>query len=104
MTDSRFAVVDHRTGSTVATRATRNAARRYADRLDLAFGACRYYVREISAIPAFDAGAGQGLACSFSPETPTPAAALHAGTTRKDVLGKRNAHDDPFQDGRKDTL
>jgi len=44
-----YAVIDRHTGLTVRYHRTRQAARRHADRLDLMYGAIRYYVRIVTA-------------------------------------------------------
>jgi hypothetical protein len=41
-----YEVVDRQTGTVQGVYRTRNRARRHADRLDLHYGAIRYYVRE----------------------------------------------------------
>lgn len=42
-----YAIIDNKTKMQVATRKTRAAAARYADKLDLAYGAVRYIVRRV---------------------------------------------------------
>jgi hypothetical protein len=43
----RYIVIDTKTGATVANLPTAKAARAKRDRLDLAYGAVRYAVREV---------------------------------------------------------
>ena len=44
-----YLVIDTRTGATVARCASKQAARNKRDRLDAAYGAVRYVVREVAA-------------------------------------------------------
>jgi hypothetical protein len=46
---TRYLVIDRQTGATVANLPTAKAARAKRDRLDLAYGAIRYTVREVAA-------------------------------------------------------
>jgi hypothetical protein len=46
MMNTTYQVIDIRTNEVVATRSTRKAARRLADKLDLEYGAIRYSVKE----------------------------------------------------------
>ena len=43
-----YQVIDAQTGAIVGTYSTRTRARNRADRLDLAYGAIRYYVRAVA--------------------------------------------------------
>jgi hypothetical protein len=49
MDTSIYQVIDGRTGEVVSTHATAKAARRSAERRDLAYGACRFWVTEVTA-------------------------------------------------------
>jgi hypothetical protein len=44
-----YQVIDNRTGQVVGTFKNKNAARNKRDRLDMAYGAVRYSVREVAA-------------------------------------------------------
>jgi hypothetical protein len=46
---AKFQVIDRRTGQVVGTFKSKQAARSKRDRLDLAYGAVRYMVREVAA-------------------------------------------------------